>query len=313
MLELLWLILGLTGLWLGTELVIKGAINIANYYELSQLFVGIAVLAIGTDLPEIVIAVNASFQNVFQGVEASEIIIGNSIGSSFIQISFVLGTVGLFGYLTLTKRHIFEDGVMMLGSILLVILLGFDGKITRVDGGVLVIVYFIYYFSLFHREHVRKKISKRLNKSIRKNILYLLFGVFVVVFTSELVVDNAIIFAEKFDIRQSFVGIIIIGLGTSLPELALSLNAARKKAIGLTVGNLIGSNIFDLLVPVGVGASITEIQFETSLVRFDLPFLFLLSFVVLFFFHKKKGLQKVEAVILIGFFVLYTALKVAGI
>jgi cation:H+ antiporter len=109
------------------------------------------------------------------------------------------------------------------------------------------------------------------------------------------------------------VGIIIIGLGTSLPELALSLNAVKKKAIGLSVGNLIGSNIFDLLIPVGMGATISELKFERSLIWFDFPFLFLLSFIVLFFFKKKKGLQKIEAVILIGIFALYAALKIVGV
>lgn len=102
-------------------------------------------------------------------------------------------------------------------------------------------------------------------------------------------------------------------MGTSLPELALALNAIRKKASGLSVGNLIGSNIFDMLIPVGMGASISELKIEKSLILFDLPFLLLLSFIVLFFFYKKKGLQKIEAVILIGLFVLYAALKIVGV
>ena len=133
------------------------------------------------------------------------------------------------------------------------------------------------------------------------------------IFTSELVVDNSISFAENFGVKQSFVGIIIIGLGTSLPELALAINAVRKKANGLSVGNLIGSNIFDMLIPVGMGAAISELKIEKSLILFDLPFLLLLSFIVLFFFYKKKGLQKIEAVILIGLFVLYAALKIVGV
>ena len=133
------------------------------------------------------------------------------------------------------------------------------------------------------------------------------------IFTSELVVDNSINFAEKFHVKQSFVGIIILGLGTSLPELALALNAVRKKAGGLSVGNLIGSNIFDMLIPIGMGASISELKIEKKLLLFDLPFLLVLSFIVLFFFYKKKGLQKTEAVILISIFVLYASLKISGV
>ncbi|MCK5678809.1 MAG: hypothetical protein KAH72_10105, partial [Flavobacteriaceae bacterium] len=166
---------------------------------------------------------------------------------------------------------------------------------------------------LFHQERIGKKIKKKFSKHIRKDILFLIIGIIIVIFTSELVVDNSISFAENFGIKQSFVGIIIIGLGTSLPELALALNALRKKASGLSVGNLIGSNIFDMLIPVGMGASISELKIEKSLILFDLPFLFLLSFIVLFFFYKKKGLQKIEAVILIGIFLLYATLKIVGI
>ncbi len=101
-------------------------------------------------------------------------------------------------------------------------------------------------------------------------------------------------------------------MGTSLPELALALNAVRKKAKGLSVGNLIGSNIFDMLIPVGMGASISELKIEKSLILFDLLFLLFLSFIVLIFFYKKKGLQKIEAVLLIGIFVLYASLKILG-
>ncbi len=311
--EVLLILFGLTGLWLGTELVIKGAVNIAEYYKLSQVFVGLAILSIGTDLPEIIIAINASLHNAIGNTDTSGIIIGNAIGSSFSQISIVLGTAGLVGYLTLKKRHLFEDGVMLLGSVLLVILLGFDGNITRIDGIVLIVVYLIYYFRLFHQERIGKKIKKEFSKHIRKDIIYLIIGIIIIIFTSELVVDNSISFAEDFGIKQSFVGIIILGLGTSLPELAIALNGVRKKASGLSVGNLIGSNIFDMLIPVGMGATISELEIEKNLILFDLPFLFILSFIVLFFFYKKKGLQKIEAAVLVGIFVLYTTLKVLGI
>lgn len=311
--DIFLIIFGLIGLWLGTELVIKGAVNIAEYYKLSQVFIGLAILSIGTDLPEIVIAINASLHNTIGNTDTSGIIIGNAIGSSFSQISIVLGTVGLFGYLTLKKRHLFEDGIMLLGSILLIILLSIDGEITRIDGIVLIVVYLIYYFRLYYEERIGKKIKKKFSKHIKKDILLLIIGIIIIIFTSELVVDNSIIFAERFGIRQSFVGIIIIGLGTSLPELALALNAVRKKAGGLSVGNLIGSNIFDMLVPVGMGASISKLQIEKSLLLFDLPFLFILSFIVLFFFYKKKGLQKIEAVFLISIFILYATLKIVGV
>ncbi len=313
MTPLLYMILGLAGLWFGTEFVLKGAINIANYYNLSQLFVGLAILAIGTDLPEMVISINAALQNVTQGTETSGIIIGNAIGSSISQISLVLGVAGLLGYLTITRRHLFADGAMLIGSVVLVILLGYDGHLSRVDGIILVVVYIIYFISLFYQERIRDKISKQPKGGIRKDLIILVIGLCLVVYTSEVVVDNAVEFAEMIGLKQSLVGIILIGLGTSLPELAISLNATRKKANALSVGNLIGSNIFDMLMPIGVGAAISELRFEKSLTYFDLPFLLIVSSVVLYFFSRKKGLQRIEAVILIAMFAMFAALKVVGV
>ncbi len=313
MLELFLLILGLAGLWLGTELVITGAVNIADYFELSQVFVGIAILAIGTDLPEIVIAINASLQHAMEQVDTSGIVIGNAIGSCFSQISAVMGIAGLLGLLTLTKRHVLEDGFMLMGSVLLLILLGYDGHLSRIEGVVLILVYLIYYFTLLYQQRIGEKLKKKVGKRIHKDIFLLVTGMVLVIFTAELVVDNAVKFAEDLGVKQSFVGIILIGLGTSLPELALSLNAARKRAQGLSVGNLIGSNIFDLLIPVGLGATIAELRFEQSLVWFDLPCLFGLSLLVLYFLQKKRGLQRTEALTLIGIFSGYAFLKLLGL
>lgn len=311
--EFFFIVLGLIGLWLGTELVIKGALSIANYFELSQVFIGIAILAIGTDLPEIVISITASLQNLSVGVDASGLIIGNAIGSSISQISIVLGVAGLMGYLTLSKRHIFEDGTMLIGSVVLVSLLGYDGKITRVEGIVLMVVYLIYYITIFYKEKIAEKIKKEFNPDLYKDFVYLVMGMVLVIFSSDFVVNNALSFSESLGIEQSFVGIIIIGLGTSLPELALSINAMRKSATGLSVGNIIGSNIFDMLMPMGIGASISELSFEKSLVWFDLPFLFILSIIVFRFFNRKKGLQKMEAIVLIILFIAYAILKFIGL
>lgn len=312
--EFILIIIGLIGLWIGTSLVIKGALNIANYYELSQVFVGITILAIGTDLPELIISIDASIQSAVFDVDTSGIIIGNAIGSSYSQISLVIGVVGLFSYLTLRKKHLYEDGFMLLGSILLLLLLGIDGSISLADGLVLVVVYGIYYFRLFYNERVGSKIkNKKTYNKLYKDVLLLVIGLVLVFFASDLVVDNAIEFTENHGLDQSFVGIIIIGLGTSLPELAVSLNAVRKKAHGLSVGNLIGSNIFDLLIPVGIGASISEIKVDKMLIYFDLPLLFVLSLLVLFFFYKKRGIQRTEAIILIAFYMVYGFLKILGI
>lgn len=303
--------LGLTGLWLGTELIIKGALTIAEYYKLSHVFIGLTILAIGTDLPELIVAIDASLLQK-SGQETSGIIIGNAIGSCLNQITIVLGIAGMVGYLTLTKKAIKQDGLVLVGAIILFFLVGFDGKISAIEGFSLIVVYLIYYVRLLYGEKVSEKLKKELPKKIWQNLIYLLSGIALVIFTSDVVVKNAISLAVLWEVPQSFIGIVFIALGTSLPELAISLNAARKKAVGLSVGNIIGSNIFDLMVPVGVGASLSELKVESNLIWRDLPVLFLVTVVVLVYFSKKKGLQRKEAISLVGIYLLYVVLKVLG-
>ncbi|MGI9544420.1 MAG: calcium/sodium antiporter [Cyclobacteriaceae bacterium] len=311
MLALIYLLLGLIGLWLGTELIIRGALTIAEYYKLSHVFIGLTILAIGTDLPELIVAIDASLlQN--SGQETSGIIIGNALGSCLNQITIVLGIAGMLGYLTLTKKAIKQDGLVLVGAIILFFLVGFDGTISTIEGFSLIIVYLIYYVRLLYGEKVPEKLKKELPKKIWQNLIYLLGGIGLVIFTSDVVVNNAIALAELWDVPQSFIGIVFIALGTSLPELAISLNAARKKAVGLSVGNIIGSNIFDLMVPVGVGASLSDLDVASNLLWRDLPVLFLVTVVVLIFFSKKKGLQRKEAISLVGIYLLYVIIKVLG-
>ena len=312
MLELLYLLLGLIGLWLGTELIIRGALAIAEYYRLSQVFIGLTILAVGTDLPELVVAIDASLLQL-KGQETSGIIIGNALGSSLNQITVVLSVAGLVGYLTLSKKAIRQDGLVLLGATILFFLVGFDGTVSSIEGFSLIVVYLIYYLLLLYGERVPEKLKKELPKKIWHNLVYLLGGMALVVFASNVVVNNAIALAELWEVPQSFIAIVFIALGTSLPELAISINAARKKAAGLSIGNVIGSNTFDLLIPVGVGASISELRFESELLWRDLPILFIVTVIVLIYFSKKKGLQRKEAISLAGIYVMYVTVKVIGL
>ncbi|MDN5203923.1 sodium:calcium antiporter [Fulvivirgaceae bacterium BMA10] len=311
--NVVFLFIALLGLWLGTELIIKGALNIANYYNLSQMFIGLSVLAIGTDLPEMVISISGSIQHL-KGTQTSGVIVGNALGSCFAQVSIVLGISGLAGYLTLTKKHLKYDGIVLLGSIALLFLFALDGIISRIEGISLLIVYTIYYLSLFHNENFASKIkTTKSDKRIWQDLFFLISGALVVIFCADRVVHHAVILAESWGVKQSFIGIILIGLGTSLPELAISINAALKKASGLSVGNLIGSNIFDLLMPIGAGATIIPLSFDKNLNLIDLPLLFALTILLLFFFKKRKGLQRNEAISLITIYIGYIIFKLSEI
>ncbi|MDH3688728.1 MAG: hypothetical protein OEU36_04515, partial [Gammaproteobacteria bacterium] len=156
MIDLIFIALGLLGLWLGTELVIKGAVNIAHHYRLSELFVGLTILSIGSDLPELAVAVNAGIRTS-QGFASSGVVVGTSIGSAFGQIGLVLGVAGLAGYLTVARRYVYRHGTALLGSIVLLMITGWDGHITPKEGIVLLIGFTVYFVLLLMEEQTQHK------------------------------------------------------------------------------------------------------------------------------------------------------------
>jgi cation:H+ antiporter len=311
--EIILVIVGLGGIWYGTDLVIRNAVAVADMFGLSQMFVGITILAIGTDLPEFVISLNASLEKLNSGADTSGLIIGNAIGSAFAQISLVLGITGLAGYIIIRKSILYTNGIMLLGSVVMLGVFAFDGTVNRFEGLALVVTYLVYYFKLLKQEGVKQKLKEKPGREIWQKLLLLAAGIALVMVASEVVVDHSVKLSAQLGVAQSFIGIVLIGLGTSLPELAISIRAVAKKAHSLSVGNILGSNIFDVLIPVGMGSAIAGVNIKRSLVVFDISFLFILTAVVLFFFYRRKGLQQVEAVILIGIYILYAALKFAGV
>ncbi len=236
-----------------------------------------------------------------QGVDASGVIIGNAIGSAIAQGSSVLGVAGVVGHLWLPPRIIRRDGLVLLFSILLVGLLAANGELERLDGPILLVVYGVYLAGLVQGETIRSR-TKPTDPKIPRTALTIIVGLVTVAFSAELVVRNALTLAERWDLTQTAVGTLLIGVGTSLPELALSLGAAAKGRIGLSVGNIIGSNIFDLLVPTGVSSLIHPIRVGWDTLAIDLPFLALITVVTIALFLRRRGLQRWEAFTLIGLY-----------
>ncbi len=309
--ESLLLTAGILGLWAGTELTVRKAIILTKRFRVSSVFIGMSILAFGTDLPELIVAINGSIHN-YQGIESSGLIVGNAIGSSISQISIVLGITALVRFLTAGKTQIRYLGVELIGSLVLLALVAFDNVITWNDGAILISAFFIYFLGHLNRERA-KKIEEVEEKSILLNttghVVLLIIGLTIVVLASELTVSNALLIAEQWEISQSFVGAIIIGLGTSLPELAISIGSILKNKPGLTIGNILGSNIFDLLVPIGVGSLISTIYVDRSILLFDIPYLLVLSVLVIWFLRKKKGLQRMEGIGLAAIYAVYVLVK----
>jgi cation:H+ antiporter len=306
--EYLSLLIGLAGLWFGTEITIRGAVTVAERLGVSEFIVGVAILSIGSDLPELAIAVDGALKNLHAG-DTADIIVGTALGSSLGQIGFVLGVAALFSYLTLPRSMIYGHGSVLLGSVVLLGVFGFDGHVSQTEGIALVTVYLIYFVALFGDRSKSADHEEDEAPGTLRAWIYLVVGLAIVGVSAEFTVDGAIAVAAALNISEAFIAVVIIGLGTSLPELSISVGAAVRNRARMSVGNLIGSNIFDTLVPVGVAAAIAGLRFNPGLLQFEVPFLFVVTLIVLFFFVRKRGIQKGEAVTILALYGGYVILK----
>jgi cation:H+ antiporter len=325
MLNFLIFAAALIALWIGAEILTKAAIKIARSLSLSEGFVGLTILAIGTDFPEIIVAVTGAIQKL-QGQETSEIIIGNVIGSCMSQIALVLGVAGLLRVIRLKRKNILFDCLMLVGSSMIVYLTASDGLISRQDGLLFILFYLIYLIFLNRRnlndqlEKEKKSKSKaksKKNPSKRKKIkpkyfIQLIIGLAIIAKSSELVLDKGVHLASELGISEMMVGIILIGLGTSLPELVVSINAALKGAMAMSVSNLIGSNIVDLLLALGGSAIIAGWEVNRNIVQFDIPYLIFTTVIVVLFLLTKGKLERNESLLMMALYSIYIALKVMG-
>jgi len=308
--DLALLFLGLILVALFAKLTLDNAIVIAHHFNIPDFYMGALVLAIGSDLPELVVTLNAAIRNLGE-VDTSGLIIGNAIGSCFGQIGLSLGVAGCFGYLTVARKYMLRHGQVLLSSLVVLFLAGLDGAISRIEGGALTAFYLLYVFSLLDGASANETNHHEAYKPLRTWAL-LAVGMAGVVFAAELIVRGAVGSADAWGVSQSLIAIAIIGVGTSIPELSIAIAALAKSRGGMSVGNIIGSNILDTLLPVGLAGMIAPMIFEPGLLWFDLPALFVLSALVFFFFMRKRGLQKPEAITLVSVYTAYILAKLAS-
>lgn len=311
MYEIVLLILGLGGLWLGAELVVKGSHNIANFFKISELFIGLTIVSIGTSLPEIAVSITGGIQRL-RGIETSGLVVGNALGSYFNQISLILGIICILGgVLVITKRELRREGLMLLASIAIFFIFAFDGVLTKFEGAVMVIIYLLYFLSLLREEKIYEKI-RRPQLHLLWDSTSIIAGLLIITYASKTVILNGVLLAHTWGLKESLIGILLIGLGTGLPELAVSITAIIRKSTAIAIGNLIGSNITDLMFSLGLGTAISGFIIDKRLLFFDIPVLFGTALLVILLFLKGKRLKRKQAVILIAIYIIYLILKLKG-
>ncbi len=301
-----FLLLGLAVIVWGTKVVLDNAVVVARHHGVSDFFVGVVVLAIGSDLPELAVTVHAALKAV-AGQDTAGLIIGNAIGSCFGQLGLVVGLGGLLGSLQLERARVVRHGGALLAATGLLALVGLDGTVDRWEGLLLVLAFAAYLYAVLREEELLNgRRANRANRTkpgefrITAHWLRLVVGITLVVLSAELIVRMAMTLAVQWGVDQSYIGIAIVGIGTSLPEVVISIAAVLRRRVGMSVGNLIGSNVLDTLLPVGVASMMAPLGFDHDLLIFDLPMLASLTVLVLVFLLLRTGVRWPQAAVILA-------------
>jgi cation:H+ antiporter len=295
---------------------VKGFENIARHFGLSHLFIGLTIVAIGTSLPEIAVSVMGAV-DILVGADVSAvsgIVIGNKIGSYLTQLTIIMGIVGLTGLMSITKRELKREGLMLVLSVVIFSLAALDLKITPLEGAIVALAYVLYLVFLIKQEarfctSTAEVEGARPKMHPVKDLLMIVTGMGVLLFAAEFVVEGSVQLAELLSVPTSVTGLLIVGLGTSLPELTLDITALRRGSGGIAVGDMIGSNICDILFSLGAGAMISGFTVEPVMLLFDTPFMFLVAFLVIGLFLRNMRLERKEALVLVLIYMTYVSLK----
>jgi len=328
---ILFIIIGFIALYFGSKLVIISLENIANRLGIGHLMVGLTILAIGTSLPEIAVSVTGGIAKL-TGIDPNVdgIVVGNKIGSFFTQITLIIGILALSQNIIVSKWELRREGTMLFVSLFIFLLCALDGVLSRIDAIIMMISYILYLILIIWSEkkieraepEIKYSEKERLHKedfepveidlkpsSLRKDIIIFTIGLIILLIGAEITVLSAHALAKYLDLPASVVGIFIVGLGTSLPELCADLTALRRESEGIAIGDILGSNVCDILFATGSGAIIADFNVDPVLIYFDIPMLFVAISLTVFFLWTEKTLKRWEAVLLIGFYGFYALMK----
>ncbi|MFC1515002.1 calcium/sodium antiporter [Candidatus Omnitrophota bacterium] len=300
------LILGLALLVTASGLLVKSSVKLAYLLKLSTLFIGLIFVAFGTSLPEAAVSIAA----VIKGYKG--IALGNVVGSNIANIGLVLGLCGLVRPLKVDSSLFKREIPIMLASVLALYLFARDGLISRFEGGLFLFAFVLFCISSLRgsRSHQADEdfaLSGFLAKTRSKLLVLLVFSasVFFLVLGANLMVNSGVKIAEHFSVSPWIIAITVFAVGTSLPELAASLAASAKKISSLSIGNVIGSNIFNVLLVLGIASLIRPIEVEAAVLRFELPLLIAFSLVAAIFMGIKNTISRFEAGMLLLFYCIF--------
>ncbi|MCB9432764.1 MAG: calcium/sodium antiporter [Ardenticatenaceae bacterium] len=306
---ILLFIAGLVFLVVGAELLVGGASRLAAAIGISPLIIGLTVVAFGTSSPELAVSIKAAY------ADQASIAVGNVVGSNIFNVLFILGLSAIVAPLIVSKQLIRLDVPLMIGASVLMLLLGLDGRLGRLDGilmfgGLLAYIWFLIVQGRKEASN-ESEYEQALPAGARQwlqTVGKIVIGLGLLVLGSQWLVDSAVAFAHYLGVSELVIGLTIVAAGTSLPELMTSVVASLRGERDIAVGNVVGSNLFNILGVMGLASIVSPsgIEIQTAVLRFDIPIMIAVALMCLPIFFTGGIIARWEGALLFGYQIAYT-------
>ena len=304
--DVFFLLLSIVVIVKGSDMLVDGCVNLAKFLRVPTLVIGLTVVAIATGVPEIAISITSSIKG------SNGLLLGNLLGSNMFNILFILGLIALIKPLLVKREIIIKNYLFALLSCFVLFVISYDvyfgdeayNVITRSEGILLLCFAGIFLYStiLGVMDENRLKIEK--GKFTAKDAVWILIGILMVAISAEVIVNTSINISKWFGISENLIGLTVIAVGTNLPELVTSVVAVRKGEIDMAIGNLVGTNIYNIFLILGIAATINPIAISPSSFM-DIIILAITSIIVYIFIQHKKDISKMEGILMIGLYIVY--------
>jgi cation:H+ antiporter len=314
-LTLVLFVIGLGLLIVGAELLVKGASRLAAAVGISPLVIGLTVVAFGTSSPEMAVSVSTALQG------QTDLSVGNVVGSNIFNVLFILGISAVITPLLVQRQLIRLDVPIMVGVSIVALLFTLDGSVSRLEGVILfagIVSYTVFLIVQARRETKAKDGADEYDKEFSekprnamdtlKNVAFVAAGLVLLVVGSNWLVDGAIAIAKAIGVDDVVIGLTIVAAGTSLPEVATSILAAIRKERDIAVGNVVGSNIFNVLAVLGLSSIVapTGLQVAPSMIDFDIWVMIAVAVACLPIFFTGNEISRWEGFVFLGYYIAYT-------
>ncbi|MCB9207424.1 MAG: calcium/sodium antiporter [Ignavibacteriales bacterium] len=280
------------GLWFGASWMVDSASRIAKKFGLSDLVIGLTVVAIATSAPEFAVTVSAALKN------QPSISVGNVVGSNIFNLGIILGLISLFSKVDISPKMLYRDGGLLVTTTIILLIFFYDLTLSSIEGILLALILVAYViFLIKQKQEIDEEIDE--NKFTFWDVPKLIAGIALIIISANYLVESSINIARFFGISEWIIGITIVGAGTSMPEFATSVVAISKKKHAISAGNLIGSDLFNMLGVLGVAAFLKPLSIEPN-EYISLILMFASVLVLVLLMRRRWKISKFEAVIIIA-------------